>query len=73
MGAQSPPLEGLRRLRCGAAFSVVTSGSAERELEPHSGSDEVILFPPLVYCHYGDSYDGGSYQSIGLTATAYLP
>ena len=48
--------------------SVVTSGSEEREFEPHSGSDEVTLFPPSVYHHYGDSYDGGSYQSIGLSA-----
>ena len=61
------------RLRRGAAVSVVSSGSGEREFEPHSGSDEVTLFPPLVYHHYGDSYDGGSYQSIGLTAKLPQP
>ena len=55
-------------LRSGAAVSVISSGSEEREFEPHSGSDKVSLFPSSVYHHYGDSYDGGSYQSIGLTA-----
>ena len=53
--------------------SVVTSGSEEHEFEPHSGSDEVTLFPPSVYHHYGDSYDGGSYQSIGLTVKLPQP
>ena len=48
--------------------SVVTSGSEDREFEPHSGSDEVTLFLWSAYHHYGDSYDGGSYQSIGLSA-----
>ena len=47
------------KLRRGAAVSVVTSGSEEREFEPHSGSGEVSLFPPSVYHHYGDSYDRG--------------
>ena len=65
-----PPLFKLRR---GAAVSVVTSGSEIREFEPHSGSDEVTLFPLSVYHHYGDSYDGGSYQSIGLTAKLPQP
>ena len=51
-----------------AVSAFVSSGSEEREFEPHSCSDEVTLFPPLVYHYYGDSYDGGSYQSIGLTA-----
>ena len=60
-------------LRHGAAVSVVSSGSEEREFEPHSGSDEVTLFPPSVYHHYGDSYDGGSYQSIGLSAKLPQP
>ena len=50
------------------AVSVVTSGSEEREFEPHSCTDEVTLLPHSVYHHYGDSYDGGSNQSIGLTA-----
>ena len=58
-------------MRHGAAVSVVSSGSEEREFEPHSGSDEVTLFPLSVYHHYGDSYDGVLYQSIGLTV--YLP
>ena len=48
--------------------SVVSSGSEEREFEPHSGSDEVTLFPSSVYHQNGNSNDGGSYQSIGLTA-----
>ena len=61
------------RLRYGAAVSAVSSGSEEREFELHSGSDEVTLFPPSVYHHYGDSYDGGSYQSIGLTAKLPQP
>ena len=56
------------KLRRGTAVNVISSGSEEREFEPHSGSDEVILFPPSVDHHYGDSYDGGSYQSIGLSA-----
>ena len=60
--------EKLSYLRRGTAVSVVSSGSEESEFEPHSGSDEVTLFPPSVYHHYGDSYDGGSYQSIGLSA-----
>ena len=60
-------------MRCGAAVSVVSSGSYERDFEPHTGSDEVTLFLPLVYHHYGDSYDGGSYQSIGLTAKLPQP
>ena len=55
-------------MRRGAAVSVITSGSEVRKFEPHSGSDEVTLFPLSVYHHYGDSYDGGPYQSIGLTA-----
>ena len=55
------------------AVSVVTSGSEEREFEPHSSSDEVSLFPPSVYHHYGDSYDGGSYQSTGLSAKLPQP
>ena len=55
-------------MRGGAAVSVVTSGSEVRDFEPHSGSDEVTQLPPWVYHHYGDSCDGGSYQSIGLTA-----
>ena len=46
-------------LRCGAAVRVISSGSEEREFEPHSGSDEVTLFQSSVYHHYGDSYDGG--------------
>ena len=58
----------LSRLRRGAAVSVITSGSEIREFEPHSGSHEVTQFPLSVYHHYVDSYDGGSYQSIGLTA-----
>ena len=45
--------------RRGAAVSAVFSGSEEREFEPHSGSGKVTLFPPSVYHHYGDSYDGG--------------
>ena len=53
--------------------SVVSSGSEERNFEPHSGSDYVTLFPPLAYHHYGDSYYGGSYQSIGLTAKLQQP
>ena len=57
-----------KTLRRGAAVSVVTSGSEIPEFEPHSGSDKVTLFPSSVYHHYGDSYDGGSYQSIGLSA-----
>ena len=57
----------------GVVVSVVSSGSEEREFEPHSGSDGVTLFPPTVYHHYGDSYDGGSYQSVGLTAKLPQP
>ena len=53
--------------------SISFSGSEEREFEPHSGSDEVTPFPPSVYHNYGDSYDGGSYQSIGLTAKLPQP
>ena len=55
-------------LRHGTAVSVVTSGSEVREFEPHSGSDEVTLFLPAVYHHYGGIFDGGSHQFIGLTA-----
>ena len=62
----NPPFVSI--LRHGAAVSVVTSGSEIREFEPHSDLEEVTLFPLSVYHHYGDSYDGGSYQSIGLTA-----
>ena len=61
------------KLRRSVAVSVVSSGSEECEFEPHSGSDEVTLFPSSVYYHYGDSYDGGSYQSIGLSAKLPQP